>query len=88
MLDLQSGDLLLLITDGFFEWENTEGEQFGLERLGDCVRRNCHLPPEELIARLYDEVVTFSQGTSQQDDLTAVVVKKVLSRATAVPKAA
>lgn len=88
VLDLQLGDLILLITDGFFEWENAEGEQFGLERLGDCVRRYCQLPPEEIIARLYDAVVTFSQGTSQQDDLTAVVIKRVPTQATAFPKAA
>jgi hypothetical protein len=33
-LDLRAGDLLLLITDGFFEWENAAQEQFGYDRLG------------------------------------------------------
>jgi len=31
-LTLHSGDLLLLTTDGFFEWENDKGEQFGIRR--------------------------------------------------------
>jgi serine phosphatase RsbU (regulator of sigma subunit) len=88
VLDLQPGDLLLLITDGFFEWESAAGEQFGLERLTDSIRRNSHLPPEEIIAQLYDAVVTFSQGTPQQDDLTAVVIKRTGSRVAALPQAA
>ena len=27
---LHAGDLVLLATDGFFEWENDQGEQFGV----------------------------------------------------------
>jgi serine phosphatase RsbU (regulator of sigma subunit) len=32
VLTLQEGDLVLLITDGFLEWENNNGEQFGNAR--------------------------------------------------------
>jgi serine phosphatase RsbU (regulator of sigma subunit) len=76
IISLQAGDLLLLITDGFFEWENASGEQFGVERLGDTVRRSSHLPPEEIIAELYKSVLTFANGARQLDDLTAVVIKR------------
>ena len=27
------GDMLVLMTDGFFEWENVQEEEFGIERL-------------------------------------------------------
>jgi serine phosphatase RsbU (regulator of sigma subunit) len=32
--------------------------------------------PKDIIANLYQAVVKFSNGTKQQDDLTAVVIKR------------
>jgi serine phosphatase RsbU (regulator of sigma subunit) len=75
-LSLKPGDLVLLITDGFFEWENAEGEQFGADRLAETVRKSSHLGPEEIIAELYLAVLDFSKGTKQKDDLTAVIIKR------------
>jgi len=75
-LELNAGDLLVLTTDGFFEWTNREGEQFGVKRLKETIRRSSQKPPCELISSLYEAVLAFSGGTSQQDDLTAVVIKR------------
>ena len=44
------------------------------------IRSSCHLPPEEIIAELYTRVLDFAGGTPQQDDLTAVVIKKTIVR--------
>jgi serine phosphatase RsbU (regulator of sigma subunit) len=76
ILDLSSGDLLILATDGFFEWANPEGEQFGKERLERSVREARQKSPAEIIALLYQAVVEFSRGTKQEDDLTAVVIRR------------
>jgi serine phosphatase RsbU (regulator of sigma subunit) len=76
-LQLQSGDLLLLATDGFFEWENDQGEQFGVQRMEGVVRASRDAASAEIITRLYENVIAFSNGTKQQDDLTAVVIKRM-----------
>ncbi len=76
-LHLHSGDLVLLATDGFFEWENDQGEQFGVLRIEESIRSSRDLAPEEIITRLYENVNAFSNGTKQQDDLTAVVIKRL-----------
>jgi serine phosphatase RsbU (regulator of sigma subunit) len=76
-LQLHPGDLLVLATDGFFEWENDQGEQFGIERMEGVVRASRDSAASEIISHLYDAVIRFSNGTKQQDDLTAVVVKGV-----------
>jgi serine phosphatase RsbU (regulator of sigma subunit) len=76
LLELNKGDLLVLATDGFFEWTNGEGEQFGLKRVEDTIRKSKDKRPSELIATLYAAVLAFSGGTKQQDDLTAVVIKR------------
>jgi serine phosphatase RsbU (regulator of sigma subunit) len=70
-----SGDLVVLPTDGFFEWENDQGEQFGVERMEEVIRASRQLAPTEIIAQLYNAVTKFSNGTKQQDDLTAVIIK-------------
>jgi serine phosphatase RsbU (regulator of sigma subunit) len=76
-LRMHPGDLVLLITDGFCEWENDRGEDFGVQRLEEVVRASRDLPSSEIIARLYEAVITFANGTSQQDDLTAVLIKRL-----------
>lgn len=76
-LKLDSGDLVLLATDGFFEWENDQGEAFGVQRMEDVIRAFRDSAPHDIIARLYQAVVKFSNGTRQQDDLTAVIIKRV-----------
>ncbi|RLS73177.1 MAG: GAF domain-containing protein, partial [Planctomycetota bacterium] len=69
---LAPGDMLLLFTDGFFEWSRPDGEQFGTDRLTDVIRRHRDLPVAEIIALVYAAVVEFSEGTKQADDCTAV----------------
>ena len=76
-LQLQSGDLVLLVTDGFFEWENDRGEQFGVPRMEGVIRASRDAASAEIISRLYETVTAFSNGTKQQDDLTAVIIKRL-----------
>jgi len=73
---MKPGDMLILVTDGFFEWENEKGEQFGIERVAAVIQRFSDREPEVIIAELYDSVLEFAQGTPQQDDLTAVLIKR------------
>ena len=77
IFNLEPGDMIVLATDGFFEWENTDGDEFGVVRLTDTIRSLRHLPPEQIIAELYSAVKTFSKGSRQIDDLTAVVIKRI-----------
>ena len=73
---LRSGDMIVLVTDGFYEWQNPESEEFGLVRLKETIHAARDCSPEEVIARLYTAVKDFSRGTAQNDDLTAVVLKR------------
>lgn len=75
-ISLDAGDMLVLVTDGFYEWENPEGEQFGLKRLKAVIRDSRGYSAEEVIARLRSAVISFCRGTEQKDDLTAVIVKR------------
>ncbi len=73
------GDMLVLVTDGFFEWSRPgdKGDQFGTKRLIEVIRENDQLPAAEIIQRLYSAVHTFAEGSVQDDDLTAIIVKRL-----------
>jgi serine phosphatase RsbU (regulator of sigma subunit) len=75
-LQLHFGDLLLLETDGFLEWEIDVGEPFGISRIEEVILLPRQSSPREIVADLYQAIVKFSNGTKQQDDLTAVIIKR------------
>ncbi len=75
-LVMRSGDMMILVTDGFFEWSNAGNEQFGMSRINKVVRENRDRPSAEIIQALYEAVCCFAAGTPQDDDLTAVIIKK------------
>jgi serine phosphatase RsbU (regulator of sigma subunit) len=73
---LKAGDMIVLVTDGFYEWQNPDEEEFGVERLKDTIREARDCSAEDMIGKLYAAVKEFSKGTEQKDDLTAVVLKR------------
>ena len=76
-IDFEAGDALILTTDGFFEWSDPSGEQFGMDRLEAFVNANARLAPGEFIRDLHAAVLALADGESQPDDLTVVVVQRV-----------
>ena len=76
IIPMAPGDSLVLVTDGFFECANTAGDRLGMDRLGEAIASHHALGAGDLIRRLYDGVLEFSQGRPQADDITAVVIKR------------
>ncbi|HTR26884.1 MAG TPA: PP2C family protein-serine/threonine phosphatase [Terriglobales bacterium] len=72
-LQLQTGDRLVLYTDGLTEARNAEGEEFGEHNVTRVGNQNRHLAASEMLDFLRLEVTAFCQGTFH-DDLTLVVV--------------
>jgi serine phosphatase RsbU (regulator of sigma subunit)/protein-S-isoprenylcysteine O-methyltransferase Ste14 len=76
VIELAPGDTLALVTDGFFEYFNASEEIWGSDRLSESIRRHHSRCSRELIRGLHRDVIDFSQGTPQADDITAVVIKR------------
>jgi serine/threonine protein phosphatase PrpC len=81
VLELNSGDMLVLVTDGFFEWANAQEESFGLQRMQNVIRISKDKTSRELISDLHQAVISFS-GDTKQDDLTAVIIKRTSKKQT------
>jgi phosphoserine phosphatase len=76
-LRFEPGDLLLLLTDGFYEAADPAGALFGEERVSKVARRHAASPLSGLIERLDEAVGQFVAGGPQADDLTAVLVRRM-----------
>ena len=74
--DFEPGDILVLLSDGIYEYHNAEGEQFGEERVEALIRANHDRPMAELANLLLDAVREFARGAPQEDDMTIVLVKR------------
>jgi serine phosphatase RsbU (regulator of sigma subunit) len=73
--DLATGDVLVLYTDGITEAENSQGEEFGMERLSAVIQRDSSLSAEELMANIFKSAEDFCQGVGFNDDATLLIVK-------------
>ncbi len=70
-------DALLLYTDGITEIANTQGHEYGSDRLIEILRMHGDKDPQTLIDQTMDSVYRFAQGTGQLDDLTLIAVRHV-----------
>ncbi len=71
---LSAGDVLALYTDGVTEASNVDGEEFGEQRLLDCLQLHRELPSHLVVGNVIEEVRRHSPY-EQQDDITLVVAK-------------
>lgn len=74
---VQTGDVLLLFTDGITDAMNPAEEPFGAERLAQVIREMPLAPMScsAILDALIDRVRAFTASRDQHDDLTMVVVK-------------
>lgn len=72
--ELMPGDMVVFYTDGVTEAENSLGEEFGIERLSELVRRDSSLSAEEVMNGVYNATADFCSDDFS-DDVTLLVVK-------------
>ncbi len=72
---LQTGDVLLLYTDGVSEAMNGKEEEYQEDRLENLVAGHTAKPASEIVERIVEDVRTFVAGAPQSDDITIIVVK-------------
>ena len=75
-LKLRPGDVLALLSDGIYEFENAHGEAFGVDRVRELVAGNRWQSASALAASLLQAVRAFAKGAAQQDDITVVLIKR------------
>lgn len=75
-VELASGDLLALYTDGITEPTNPEQEEYGTDRLAAAIVANRELPLAELATKLEEDLGRFVSGVPYADDRTMVLLRR------------
>ncbi|HPI72513.1 MAG TPA: SpoIIE family protein phosphatase, partial [bacterium] len=75
-ISLAEDDILLIYTDGITEAMNRKRALFGEERFLDVIRQHGTLPPNVFVNRLHEEILSFTEGSAQNDDITLVAIKE------------
>jgi len=66
---VESGDAVLLYTDGLFEVTNPNGEEYGQDRLRSLVRKHIARPTPELFVELLRDTQQFAGAEEFPDDV-------------------
>lgn len=75
-VQLQSGDIVVLYTDGITEAENIDGELYGIERLCEIITRNSQKSAREIRYAVITDLETYIGNQQVYDDITLVVIKQ------------
>lgn len=73
-ISINTGDRLLLFTDGIVETVNSNQEPFGVDRLITHAKEGLLQPSEYFLEDVFKTLVTYRCGQLQRDDQTLVVV--------------
>jgi len=74
-MQLESGDKLVIYSDGLTEAENAAGEFFDTDRLRTCLRDNASMGAADLHKVLLSTLDAFVEGGVIRDDITALVLE-------------
>lgn len=74
---IQPGELVALFTDGLTEAEDSDDEEFGLERVAKVTAELKEPTAEKLCDAILDAVKAFTGGVTLHDDATLLVVERL-----------
>ena len=74
-IPLNPGDLVVFYTDGVTEANDPAGGLYGEDRLRAAVLKLSGLPAKEIVEGIKEDVLRFSNGAAQYDDITLMALK-------------
>jgi sigma-B regulation protein RsbU (phosphoserine phosphatase) len=71
------GDVVALLTDGFYEYIGPGDEMFEKDRVAELVVTHHDRPASEILDAVLAAVTEFAKGCPQLDDMTAIMIKRL-----------
>jgi sigma-B regulation protein RsbU (phosphoserine phosphatase) len=72
---LETGDWLLVFTDGLVEAVNARDEEYGEPRMLNILDASAAVTPDKVLSRMMVDVDAFVGTTPQHDDITCLLIK-------------
>ena len=74
-VELQSGDLIILYTDGVINSSDGNNKHYGTEKLEKNIQNLTDLSAEEVVSRLLESIVIYEGENHQADDISIMAIK-------------
>jgi PAS domain S-box-containing protein len=74
-MPLEAGDTIIFYTDGIVEAQGADGEQYGVRRFREQIKKTAHLEPPVVRDMLIDSYHHYLGRMPRTDDVTLVVAK-------------
>ncbi|XHR27652.1 MAG: SpoIIE family protein phosphatase [Chthoniobacteraceae bacterium] len=71
------GDRIFLFTDGLYEVESPQGQEFGRNRLHTAFQKYAQLPPRELFSSVFCDLSAFSDRNDFADDICIILLERL-----------
>ena len=78
---LAPDDVVIFFTDGAYEATGPDGEEFGLTRIENCLRRNLNGTVDQMLDAIFNEIASFTGKDVPRDDICLVAVEMKISPA-------
>jgi sigma-B regulation protein RsbU (phosphoserine phosphatase) len=75
-IPLERDDCLVLYTDGLTETLDSEGDEFGVDRMRESVRASANDGAQAIVKRIIEDVREFTGSVPQNDDMTLIAIRK------------
>ena len=72
---LETGDILLLMTDGVTELQNSAGEMYETEIIEKQIKESSNLSAQEMVNKLFEHANIWRGNEPLHDDMTMLVLK-------------
>ncbi|MDH5213311.1 MAG: SpoIIE family protein phosphatase [Gammaproteobacteria bacterium] len=76
-IEMACGDILGLISDGIYEYENPQGVHFGQQGIVQIIKDNPHATSEQLVQLIMKAARQHGGTVPQADDITIVLVRRL-----------
>ncbi len=83
----EPGGVLLMYSDGIFERQGRDGQQFSIARLKELAVQHQAKSAQEILDTIFNAVYEYGEGANWEDDATLVVVKRVVPEQAAIASA-
>ena len=74
---LEPGDLYVVLSDGFFEAKDPQGEEQGTEGVCEVIRRCRDRSAQAIQEELRRATDAFTRGAPPDDDRTIIIIKRL-----------
>jgi len=74
---METGDFLVIFTDGITDIQNHKNELYGRSRLENFILQNANKTNEELLKSLNEELILFQNETPVSDDISIIILRKI-----------